>query len=92
MKISVRFFLLILQVIVCVRLEPIRVGRINDAAPIILQDSPLKHQAQRLETLRQKLIEQSRVREEELEDAARQYQGSKLFQESQRIISRLRNE
>lgn len=87
------FLPIIQSLVVClVHIEPIRVGRIDDLAPIVLQDSPLKQQADRLESLRRKLSERSRVREEELAEAARQYKGSKLFQENQRILARLHDE
>ena len=84
-------FLLVLPIF-SVHLEPIRVGRIEDMIPLEVADSPLKHQAERLETLRRKLNEKSRIRDEDLAEAEREYSGSKLFEASQRILSRLRGE
>jgi hypothetical protein len=86
------FFLHILQVILAVQLEPIKVGRIEDLLPLAVADAPLMHQAERLESLRRKLNEKAKFRDEELAEAAREYTGSKLYEASQRILARLRED
>ena len=81
-----------LSVSLGLQLTPIRVGHIEDFSLSDFNETGLQRQKQRLDRLRQQLDEKAKMREDELDEAARQYTGSKLFEETQKILGRFIND